>query len=397
MKNVAVVGVGQTKFGELWTKSLRDLSNEAGIRALVDAGVEGKDIQAMFVGNMSAGKFIGQEHLGALAADHAGLTPIPATRCEGACASGSLAFRKALMGVASGEYDIVVAAGAEKMTDIMDANVTSTLMGAGDQEWEATVGLTFAGLYAMIARAHMSQYGTTREQMAMMSVNSHANAVKNEYAQFPFAITVEDVLNSSVVADPLTLLDCSPISDGAAAAVVVSEDWVKENRSKIPDLDENLVWVLGSGQASDSLALHDRASLTELVATKEAVKQVFAQSRLQVKDVNMLELHDCFSINGLIALEDIGFCEKGQGGKFVEDGNISLNSTISVNTSGGLKAAGHPVGATGVKQVVEIVKQLRGLCGERQVKENIYGMTHNVGGTGATAVVHLFGRDKLEK
>ncbi len=397
MKNMAILGVGQTKFGEHWTKSLRDLSNEAGIKALTDAGVEGRKIQAMFVGNMSSGKFIGQEHLGALAVDHAGLTPIPSTRCEGACASGSLAFRKALLSVASGEYDIVVAAGSEKMTDIMDASVTSTLMGAGDQEWESTIGLTFAGLYALIARAHMKQYGTTREQMAMMSVNSHKNAVHNENAQFPFAIKLDDVINSTMVANPLTLLDCSPISDGAAASIIVSEDWVKENRDSIPNIDEKLIWVHGSGQASDSLALHDRKSLTELLATKFAAKKAYEQAGIGVKDIDMVEIHDCFSINGLISLEDLGFCKKGEGGKYVEDDNISLNSTISVNTSGGLKAKGHPVGATGIAQIVEAVKQLRGTCGQRQVKKIDYAMTHNVGGTGATAVVHIFNRNKVIK
>lgn len=394
MKNVGIIGVGQTKFGEHWTKSLRDLSNEAGIKALSDAGIEGKQIQAMFVGNMSAGRFIGQEHLGALAVDQAGLTPIPSTRCEGACASGSLAFRKALLAVGSGRYDLVVAAGSEKMTDIMDASVTSTLMGAGDQEWESTIGLTFAGLYALIARAHMRAYGTTREQMAMMSINSHLNASKNEYAQFPFPITMNDVLTSPMVAEPLTLMDCSPISDGAAAVIVASESWINKNRNLIPNIDEKTVWVLGSGQASDTLALHDRKSLTELMATQFAAKEAYAEAGLSAKDIDMLELHDCFSINGLIALEDLGFCEKGKSGKFIEDGNIALNSTISVNTSGGLKAKGHPVGATGIAQIVESAKQLRGGCGERQVKENRYAMTHNVGGTGATAVVHIFGKEK---
>jgi len=387
MRKVAVIGCGQTKFDEHWDKSLRDLSTEAGILAIKDAGIEGKDVEALYIGNMSGGRFIGQEHLAALAADQAGLLPIPATRVEGACASGSLAFRSAYMAIASGLYDIVIAAGAEKMTDIKGPDAIAALMGAGDSEWESAIGLTFAGLYALMARAHMHKFGTTSEQLAMFSVNNHKNAALNEKAQFPFPITVDDVLKSSLIADPLHLLDCSPITDGAAVVILASEEAVKKLKV------ENPIWVLGSGQASDTLALHDRKSLTEMFATKVASYLALKQAGIDINKIKLAEVHDCFSIAGLLALEDLGFCEKGKAGRFVEDGNIELGSTVSVNTDGGLKAKGHPVGATGISQIIEIVEQLRGCAGKRQVEADI-GLAHNVGGSGATSVVNILGKEK---
>lgn len=385
MTRIAVVGVGQTKFDEHWDKSLRDLSTEAGVLALKDAGLEGKDIQALYIGNMSAGRFIGQEHLAALAADHAGLTPIPATRCEAACASGGLAFRKAYMAIKSGEYDIVVAAGAEKMTDIKGTSAISTLMGAGDQEWESAIGLTFVGLYALITRAHMEEFGTTREQLAMVSVNNHKNGVLNPLAQFRNEITIKDVLNSPMIADPLRLLDCSPITDGAAAVILTSE--------KIARAFDKPVWILGSGQASDTLALHSRKKFTEMLATKVASRKAYEQAGLGPEKIDIAEVHDCFSINEILAIEDLGFCEKGLGGRFVEEGRIARDGEKPINTTGGLKAVGHPVGATGIRQIVDIVKQLKGVCGPMQVKGVNTGLALNIGGSGATAVVHILGRE----
>jgi acetyl-CoA C-acetyltransferase len=388
MTRVAVIGAAYTKFDEHWGKSLRDLSTEAGAKAILDAGIEGKDIKAMYIGNMSAGRFIGQEHLAALTADHVGLTPIPSTRVEAACASGALAFHQAHLAIKSGQYDIVVAAGAEKMTDIKGTDAISTLMGAGDQEWESSTGLTFTGLYALIAKAHMHKYGTTREQMAMVSVNNHKNGALNPNAQFPKEITVDNVLNSPMIADPLTLLDCSPITDGAAAVVLASEEFARNTR--------NPIWVLGSSQASDTLALHNRKSLTEMNATKVAAKKAYEMSGLQPRDINIAEVHDCFSINEILAVEDLGFCEKGRGGKFVEDGNIARNASKPVNTAGGLKSIGHPVGATGIRQVVDIVKQLRGEYGQLQVNGAGTGLALNLGGSGATAVVNILGKDQKE-
>jgi acetyl-CoA C-acetyltransferase len=383
---VAVVGVGQTKFDEHWEKSLRDLSTEAGATALMDSGIDGREIQSLYIGNMSAGRFIGQEHLAALAVDQAGLTPIPATRCEAACASSALAFRQAYFSILSGQHDIVMAAGAEKMTDLKGTDAVATLMGAGDQEWESAIGLTFTGLYALMAREHMQMYGTTREQLAMVSVNNHRNGVHNPLAQFPAEITVDKVLKSPMVADPLTLLDCSPITDGAAAVILVSE--------KIANKFDNPIWVLGSGQASDTLALHHRKSMTELMATKVAAKKAYDQAGLKPNDIDLAEVHDCFSINEIIAIEDLGFCDKGKGGRFVEDGKIARDSEKPVNPTGGLKSIGHPVGATGVRQISDIVKQLRGEYGNLQVNDARYGLALNIGGSGATSVVNILGRDK---
>jgi acetyl-CoA C-acetyltransferase len=386
-KRVAIIGVGYTKFGEHWETSLRRLSTDAGALALDDAKLEGKDIQSLYIGNMSGGRFIGQEHLAALAVDQAGLIPIPATRCEAACASGALAFRKAYLSILAGEHDIVMAAGAEKMTDIKGTDAIAALMGAGDQEWESAIGLTFAGLYALIARAHMHKYGTTREQMALVSVNNHKNGKLNPKAQFPFEITVQDVLESSMIADPLTLLDCSPITDGAAAVILASEDVAKKFA--------NPIWILGSGQASDTLALHDRVDITEMLATKVAAKMAYDKSGLGPDKMDIAEVHDCFSINEILALEDLGFCEKGQGGKFVESGAIARTGAKPVNTAGGLKSIGHPVGATGIRQLIDLTKQLRGEYGPLQVNGANTGLALNIGGSGATAVVHILGNNKV--
>jgi len=389
MKRVAVVGVGYTKFGEHWDKSLRSLSTVAGMEALNDAKLEGKDIQELFVGNMSAGRFIGQEHLGALAVEQAGLNPIPATRTEGACASSALAFRAGMHAVMSGRKDIVMAAGAEKMTDLKGTDAIAALMGAGDQEWESHIGLTFAGLYALMARKHMQKFGTTREQLAMVSVNNHRNGVHNPKAQFRGEITVDHVLNSTMIADPLTLLDCSPITDGAAALIIASEDVAKQF--------ENPIWLMGSSQASDTLALHDRKSMVELSATKHAVKRAYEQSGLSPDRIDLAEVHDCFSINEIIAIEDLGFVEKGKGGRFVEDGHIAREGQKPINPTGGLKSIGHPVGATGIRQVADIVTQLRGKYGPLQVKGAKTGLALNIGGSGATSVVNIFGNQDALK
>ncbi len=383
MRNVAVVGVGQTKFGEHWSMSLRDMLTEAGNAAIADAGIERSSIESLFVGSMSPGRYSGQEHIGPLAADALRLGNIPATRFEGACASGSLALRTAYIDIASGRHDTAIVLGGEKMTDVNGSEAITTLAAAGDQEWEASIGLTFAGLYALMARKHMHDYGTTLEQMAAVSVNNHKNGINNPNAQFRSPITVEQVLASSMVADPLRLLDCSPITDGSAAMILMSEE-----RAKALD---NPVWILGSGQGSDTLALHDRMSYTEMMATKAAAKEALAEAGISIGDVGALEVHDCFSINQIIALEDLGFCKKGEGGKFVEDGKIALNGEIPVNTTGGLKAGGHPVGATGVRQAIDIVKQLRGDSVNQINTEK--GMTLNIGGSGATAVVNIFGKE----
>ncbi|MEM4366889.1 MAG: thiolase domain-containing protein [Candidatus Anstonellales archaeon] len=385
MRKVAVIGVGMTKFGEHWDKGLRDLTLEAGIKAIEDAGVGGKDIEAGYVGNMAGGSFAGQEHLGALLADYMGLNPIPMTRVEGACASGGMAVRQGFMAVASGMHDIVVVGGVEKMTDIGTEATTKVLGGAGDQEWELFLGATFPGLYALMATRYMNDFGAKEEHLAMVAVKNHKHGSLNPYAQYQNEITVETVMKSKMIADPLKVFDSSPITDGAAAVVLAPLERAKE-------FTDTPVEIAASTQASDSLALNNRQSLTSLNATRIAAKKAYERAGISAQDIDFAEVHDCFTIAELLAIEDLGFFEKGQGYKAVEEGLTYLGSKIPINTSGGLKACGHPVGATGVKQVVEAVWQLRGEAGNRQVSGAEIGLTHNVGGSGATAVVHILRR-----
>lgn len=385
MRDVAIVGVSQTKFGELWEKSFRDLVVEAGIDAIRDANMNGEDIDAMYIGNMTGGLFVGQEHIGSLIAEHSGLTPIPATRVEAACASGGLALRQAIMAVASGYYDRVMAAGVEKMTDVVDA--TPAIAAAADREWEAQQGVTFPSLYAMMAKRHMYEYGTTREQIAGFAVLGHKNGALNPKAQFRREISVDAVLNSTKVASPLNILDCSPVSDGAAAIIVCPAD----EAHKYTDTP---IYIRASTQASATISLHNRKSLTTIPSTIFAAKKAYDMANLTPKDMDMAEVHDCFSINGLIAIEDLGFFEKGKGGQAIEDGLIERDGDIAVNPSGGLKARGHPLGATGIAQAAEITWQLRQEAGKRQVSDATSGITLNIGGTGGTAAIHILSVDR---
>ncbi len=381
MRDVAIIGVGLTKCGELWEQSLRDLYVEAALKAIKDSGVD--KVDSMVVGCMSSGLFVGQEHIGPLMADYLGRCPIPSTRVESACASGGVAMRTGFMEVASGMSDVVLVGGVEKMTDVSGDEATYALATAADQEWEGFNGVTFPGLYAMMAIAHMDQYGTTREQMAAVAVKNHANGAKNPNAQYPMEITVETVLNSVKVADPLRILDCSPITDGAAAVILVPADRVKEFSGKQP------VKILSVGHATDTLALHSRKNMAELAAVEKAAAIAYKMAGKKPSDIDVCEVHDCFTIAEIMATEALGFFEKGKGGPAVEAGDTAIGGKIPVNASGGLKSKGHPVGATGVAQVVEIVEQLRGESGERQVKGARLGMTQNMGGTGASSVVHI--------
>ncbi len=385
MRDVAIIGIGLTKFGELWEQSLRQLTAEAGAKAILDSGIEGKDIDAMYVGSMSAGRFVGQEHVGALVADASGFSHlhIPSTRVEGACASGGLAIREGYLSIASGINDVVVVGGVEKMMDVGGGAATETLATAADQEWESFFGATFPGLYAMIAIRHMHEYGTTKEQLAQVAVKNHKNGVNNPYAQYQSEVSLKQVMDASPVAYPLGLLDCSPVTDGAAAVVLCAADKARKFT------DHPLVNIIGSGQASDTLALHARRDITTLDATVYAAKKAFSQANLAANDMNLAEVHDCFTIAEICAIEDIGFVEKGKGGRAIDDCITTIDGQIPVNTSGGLKSKGHPVGATGVAQIVEITQQLRGDAGKRQVKNARYGLAHNLGGSGATCVIHI--------
>jgi acetyl-CoA C-acetyltransferase len=384
MRDVAVIGIGITKFGELWDKSFRQLIAEAGSKAILDAGIEGKEIDGMYVGSMSSGRFVGQEHVGALVADAAGFSHmhIPSTRVEGACASGGLAVRQGYLSIASGMNDIVVVGGMEKMNDVGGNDATATLATAADQEWEAFFGATFPALYAMIATRHMHEYGTTKEQLAQVAVKNHANGAKNPYAQYRREITIELALNATTVAYPLGLLDCSPVTDGAASLILCAADKAKKYTDKP-------IKIIGSGQGSDSLALHGRRDICTLDATVHAAKTAYKQAGITSKDIDFAEVHDCFTIAEICAIEDLGFVKKGEGGKAIDNKITTLDGSLPVNTSGGLKSKGHPVGATGVAQMVEVTQQLRGEAEARQLKDAKIGLAHNVGGSGATCVIHI--------
>jgi acetyl-CoA C-acetyltransferase len=387
MRSVSIIGAGCTRFGERWDDSLRDLVVETGIMALEDASVSGEEIDGLYVGNMSGGRFVEQEHIGALISDCAGLSRlhVPSTRVEAACASGGLALRQAVLAVASGYSDVVIAAGVEKMTDVTGGVAADALAAAADREWECFFGATFPALYAMIARLHMHRFGTTREELAAVAVKNHHNGCANPISQYQMEISVEKVLRSPLVADPLRVLDCSPITDGAAAVVLAPT----EDASKYSDAP---IKILAAAQASDTLALHDRREITTLDASVFAARKAFDQAGLEPGDIDLAEVHDAFTIGEIVAIEDLGFVEKGGGGRAAEEGLTWIGGKIPINTSGGLKACGHPVGATGIKQAYEMVLQLRGEAGKRQVDGAEVGLTHNVGGCGGTALVHIMSR-----
>ncbi|HWS48825.1 MAG TPA: thiolase domain-containing protein [Candidatus Methanoperedens sp.] len=377
--NITIAGCGQTKFGELWESSPRSLARQAVFTAIADSGVNKKSIQAIFVSNMLSEMLGMQSHLGALFAEELGIS-VPAYTIEGACASGGLAVHSAINSLLSQRYDTVLVLGVEKMTDHSSEYISSALMGAGSNE-ERLAGATFPGLYALLARAHMEKYGTTESQLASVSVKNHFHASLNPLAQFSHPLTLDQVMRSSYVATPLKLLDCSPISDGAAAIIL--------QRSPTPK--KNTVEIIASEIATDTLGLANRNSLTELQSTRKAAKNAFTSCGIAPSDIDIAEVHDCFSIAEILAIEDIAFDKKGEVAKKMEQGEYRLDTGqgLVVNSSGGLKGCGHPIGATGVKQIIEIYNQLHGQCKDRQVKNARLGLTHNVGGTGATAVIHI--------
>ncbi len=383
MRKVGVVGTGMTDFGEHWNRGLRDLGAEAGAKALKDAQLPGKDVEALYLGNMSAGKFVGQEHVAALIADQAGLNPISSTRVETACASGSAAFRSAYLAIKSGEYDVVIAGGAEKMTDLTNEQVTSTLVGAGDEETEGFAGLTFPGLFGLMAKKYMHKYDLPREVLSRIPVKNHRFGKNNPHAQYQNEISKKLVKKSPMIADPLRLFDCAPISDGAASLVLASEDFIKEHK-----LDP--VWVKASAQASDTLALSDRDSITSIQSVIDASRKAYKKADVEVDDIDIAEIHDCFSIAEVIAYESLGFVERGKAKEFIEEGENDMGGSIPTNTDGGLKV-GHPVGATGIKQIIEVVNQLRGKA-YNQVSDAEIGLTENIGGSGATALIHILSK-----
>jgi acetyl-CoA C-acetyltransferase len=383
MREVAIVGAGITRFGELWQSSLRDLFAEAALAALESAGATGLD--GIYVGCMSSGGFVKQEHLGPLMADEIGMAGVPAVRVESACASGGVALRQGFLDVASGVSDLVLATGVEKMTD--GADVTDVLAMAADQETEAYNGITFPGLYAMIARAHMESHGTTEDDLAQVAVKNHRHGALNPKAQFRREVTIEQVMSSSMVAEPLRLLHCSPVSDGAAAVLLCPLDRAQE-------FTDRPVKILGSGMATAPMALAEREDPAFLEAVHQSAERAYAMAGIGPGDVQLAEVHDCFSIAEICCIEALGFVERGQGGTAARAGTTAIGGRIPVNTSGGLKSKGHPVGPTGIAQAIEIFTQLRGEAGKRQVAEAKIGLCQNMGGSGASSVALRFVRPR---
>lgn len=373
---VTIKGTGITKFGELWDRSFFDLAKEAVDKAITDSKIDPEQIDAVFCANMLSGNLLGQNHLGAVITSQLSINA-PAYAVEAACASGGIAINLAYQAISSGQVKNVLVVGIEKMTDHATAEVTTGLMGAASEE-ERHAGLTFPGLYALMATAHMEKFKTTRRQLAAVAVKNHFNGTLNPIAQYKNQITIEKVLASPPVASPLTLFDCSPITDGAAAVVLCA---AADSSSSVA--------ITASAVATDNVSLSQRKSLVELLATKIAAQKAYIQAGISARDINFAEVHDCFTIAEILALEDLGFCQKGQGGKFAANGITKLDGKLPINTSGGLKACGHPVGATGIKQIIEVTTQLMGKAKKRQVKNAKVGLTHNVGGSGATAAVHI--------
>jgi len=412
-RGVAMVGAGMCKFGAFPDKTSRDVFVEAfkDMRQSVDKGFDPEAIGTLYIGNYSSDLFEGQGHIAPIMADSVGLTPRPAVRVEDACASGGVALRQGVMAIASGLYDVVLAGGVERMTKLPTAEVTDTLGTAGDTLYEIPAGFTFPGFYAAMATAYMHKYGMTPEHLMHVAIKNHNNGALNPKAQFGMTIPawmqsrieaarkkgkpvptwkdewefLHDDAANPMVAWPLRLFDCSPITDGAACVLLVAEERARE-------FTDNPLYLVGSGQASD-VALHDRDDLTAIRAAQIASQRAYEMAGVKASDIRIAEVHDCFTIAEVIATEDLGFFKPGEGFKMAEDGVTAREGARPVNTSGGLKSKGHPVGASGVAQAVEIWKQMRGEAGERQVKGDIpLALTHNVGATGSTCVVHIYER-----
>jgi acetyl-CoA C-acetyltransferase len=383
----SIVSAGLSKFGKLEGLYAREIFADAAKEAFDNCPKldPKKDIKALYVGHMGE-SYEHQGHTGATMADWAGLGHVAATRTEAACASSGAALRAAICAVRSGLSDVVMVGGAEKMTHRATAEVTEYLAMASDYPFEQWNGVTFPGLYALMATAHMHDYGTTERQLAEVAVKNHYHGSMNPKAQMQKEITLETVLSSRIVAWPLKLYDCSLITDGASCLILTKPE-IAGRYTETP------IQIVGSGQASDTIGLYERASFTSLEAAKIAAKEAYEMAEMKPTEINVAEVHDCFTIAEIIAYEDLGFCRPGDGGKLAENGETKLGGRIPVNTSGGLKAKGHPVGATGTGQAYEIYLQLTGRAGKRQVKDAQIGMTHNVGGSGATATVHIYRRE----
>ncbi len=381
MRDVAVIGIGQTPIGEHWDTGIRHLAFHALKAATEDAGIEKPD--ALFVANMMAERLSDQAHLGALIADFAGWRGIEAATVEAACASGGAAFQQAVRAVGSGMIDVAAVVGVEKMTDLTGAAVNSGLATASDADYEQVHGVTFVALNALLMQRYMHEYGVGHDAFAAFPINAHRNAVNNPNAMFQKAITLDAYRKAPMIAPPINLMDSSPICDGAAAAIVVPLEMARS-------LGRTPIRVLASTNAIDCLALHDRRDLLTLDAALISASKAFEQAAITRGDVDFFEVHDAFSIMAALSLESSGFAEPGCAPEMAQEGAFDLGGELPIATMGGLKARGHPVGATGVYEIVDVVTQLRGDAGANQVKDAEIGMTQNIGGTGATVVTHLF-------
>jgi acetyl-CoA C-acetyltransferase len=384
MRKVAVVGVGHGKFGKRMDATLRELAYEAVMPALEDAGITQEDIGAGVVA-IAGEEFAGQGAPSALVGDYTGIQPRPVFRVESACASGTAAIKAAYSLVSSGLHDIVIAIGVEKMNAVSSVRSTELMSIAGDTRWEYPFGVSFPGFYALFATRHMHEHGTTKEQLAMVGVKNHHYGALNPVAHLQKEVSLEEAVNAVLIAWPLGLYDCSLISDGAAAAVLMSEEKAKQ-------YTDTPVWITGIGSGSDTMLVAERPSLTSLTGVKRAAKAAYAMAHITPEDVDVAEVHDCFTIAEIMAYEDLGFCNPGEGGTFIEENQSYIGGKVAVNVDGGLKSKGHPVGATGVSQCVELTKQLRGECGKRQVDGAEIGLSHNVGQTGQFANVIIYTR-----
>ena len=382
MQEVAVVGIGQTKIDEHWDKSLRELAGDAALAALAEAQIDRVD--TIYVGNMLSGTANAQAHLGSMVADWIGQRFSEAIKIESACSSGGAAFRAGYLSVASGEADVALVVGVEKMTDSPGSEITAGLATAADADWEVDQGVSFVALNALIMKRYMYEYGWKGIDFAEFSINAHANAVHNPYARFRQPLTESQFINSPMICDPINLMDASPIGDGAAATLLVRADWVPSGVPKIT--------VAGSSAATDTIAIHNRKEPLWLAAGEKSTKDAYKQAGIGPGDIGVFEYHDAFTIMAALALEAADFAEQGRGPALAKEGMIRIDGRIPVATRGGLKARGHPVGATGMYQIVEVVQQLRGQAGETQVPRQDFGMALNIGGSGSNITTHILKR-----
>jgi len=385
MREVAILGIGQTRVDEHWEKSLREVGGEAAFAAMQDAGVE--KVDALYVGNMLSGLVSGQNHLGTLIADWVGLWKQEAVKVEAACGSGAAAFRSALMAVASGDVDSALVLGVEKMTDKAGHDVTAALATAADADYEVEQGVSFVGLNALIMRRYMHEYGWKHGDFACFPIIAHANAMHNPFARLHEKISPEKYEKAGMIATPISLLDASPIGDGAAAAVIVPAERVTASPAR------PRITVAGSAASTDTIAIHSRKDPLFLTAAYTSARRAYELAGCTPQDIDLFELHDAFSIMAALSLEACGFAERGQGPRLGQEGAIAIGGLIPVCTRGGLKARGHPVGATGMYQIVEVVQQLRSECGPAQVEGARLGMAQNIGGSGASIITHILRAD----